>query len=214
MGHRARTTHLFISVVGVLALAACSTYHTTYTNLHAPGHDPVVDEGALLEEAGFFDGWEHFWVFGLLPFESGVDTAAECGSERVEQVRTYQSGLQFLLANVQGAFIFVNVWSPYTAKVDCARTANAAHRREHVDLAYHDAGTASLSFPSTVDPVPGYTIASNGYPLSSDREEQCVNACVEADRACVATCGEHRNPMECDAQCRRTESDCRHDCRR
>lgn len=112
---------LLAATIAMASLSGCATYHTTYTNVHPPGRDPVADAGEHMEEAGFFHGWEHFWIFGLLPFENRVDAADECAYERVEQVRTYQSGLQFLLANVQGAFIFVNVWSPYSAKVDCAR---------------------------------------------------------------------------------------------
>ena len=122
MRNRKRMTRLFASVSAIAAFSGCATYHTTYTNLHPPGRDPVHDGHAELEEAGFFHGWEHFWIFGLLPFENRVDAARQCEAGTVEQIRTYQSGLQFLLSNVQGAFIFVNVWSPYTAKVDCARS--------------------------------------------------------------------------------------------
>lgn len=120
MLNRKKLLTLIASATILGLTSGCATYHTTYTNLHPPGHDPVSDEGGQLEEAGFFEGWRHFWIFGLLPFENRVDVANECEANSVEQIRTYQSGLQFLLSNVQGAFIFVNVWSPYTAKIDCA----------------------------------------------------------------------------------------------
>ena len=132
-----RFSVLVVTVAVVLTTFGCSTYHTTYTNLHPVGDDPVADHSARLVEAGFFHGWEHFWIFGLLPFENRVAARSRCEENTVEQVRTYQSGLQFLLANLQGAFIYVNVWSPYTAKVDCAlplgNSADVSRRTQSVD---------------------------------------------------------------------------------
>lgn len=101
------------------AMVGCSTYHTTYTHLYAEGHDPGATPHTMVEKAGALDGWQNFWVFGLIPGTKTVDTTAQCGAGRVETIRTYQSGLQFLISNLQGAFALVNVWTPYTAQSDC-----------------------------------------------------------------------------------------------
>ena len=193
----------------------CATYHTTYTNLHPPGQDPVGDAGATLEEAGFFDGWEHFWIFGLLPLENRVAAAAECESAGVEQVRTYQSGLQFLLSNVQGAFIFVNVWSPYTAKIDCARAevGPAARSSTGVDDRLSESLSSDVPRQSIEPTFLLSSLEKHPAPFSRGQEDVCRDACVDEHRMCVTECGEHSNPIECDHRCRRAMSACERRCR-
>ncbi len=47
-----------------------------------------------------------------------------------------------------------------------------------------------------------------------DEEEICVDQCKAQHDQCVDYCGEHRNPIECDADCREEFQDCVHECRR
>lgn len=41
----------------------------------------------------------------------------------------------------------------------------------------------------------------------------CERACYEQESACARACGEHTNPMECDATCRDDRDDCLRECR-
>jgi hypothetical protein len=40
----------------------------------------------------------------------------------------------------------------------------------------------------------------------------CTDACYQQKAACVADCGEHRDPMECDSICREALEDCLRTC--
>ena len=44
-------------------------------------------------------------------------------------------------------------------------------------------------------------------------EDPCRDACYEAHRQCIEYCGDHSNPIECDADCRDTQEDCLRQCR-
>ena len=46
----------------------------------------------------------------------------------------------------------------------------------------------------------------------SDRD-LCVDACEQAKARCVATCGTHDNPMECEEDCQETIQACTRQCR-
>lgn len=41
----------------------------------------------------------------------------------------------------------------------------------------------------------------------------CERACYERQSACARVCGEHTNPVECDATCRDEREDCIRECR-
>ena len=44
-------------------------------------------------------------------------------------------------------------------------------------------------------------------------QDPCRNACHEAHARCVGNCGEHSNPMECDARCDEAMQECESSCR-
>jgi hypothetical protein len=49
---------------------------------------------------------------------------------------------------------------------------------------------------------------------SGDMEDgPCRQACHENHAACVETCGDHSNPVECDSECSETLQDCLRECR-
>lgn len=46
----------------------------------------------------------------------------------------------------------------------------------------------------------------------SEGHEACSRACHESKAQCVATCGTHPNPSECDAECREQLQECVAEC--
>ncbi len=47
----------------------------------------------------------------------------------------------------------------------------------------------------------------------ADGEDDCKSACEMQRKQCVEACGEHPNPVECDADCRDDLEDCDRHCR-
>jgi hypothetical protein len=43
-------------------------------------------------------------------------------------------------------------------------------------------------------------------------EDPCRSACRKAHSRCVEVCGEHSNPMECDARCDKQAQECERNC--
>jgi len=43
-------------------------------------------------------------------------------------------------------------------------------------------------------------------------ETPCEEVCEAAHQQCIEECGNHSNPVECAAPCRRTLQDCTHQC--
>jgi hypothetical protein len=41
----------------------------------------------------------------------------------------------------------------------------------------------------------------------------CEKACLAEERQCINVCSEYPNPIECEADCRKTAQKCRHTCR-
>jgi len=57
-------------------------------------------------------------------------------------------------------------------------------------------------------------IAMAGSPASALDEEYdaCEAACRAAKVQCITSCGEHDDPMECDARCEEQAQECREEC--
>jgi hypothetical protein len=53
-----------------------------------------------------------------------------------------------------------------------------------------------------------------GYPASAQDEghDSCAAACGDAREQCVTSCGEHDDPMECEADCEDQAEDCTERC--
>lgn len=47
-----------------------------------------------------------------------------------------------------------------------------------------------------------------------DDENSCIQACKVEHARCISACGEHSNPVECEATCRETFEDCERRCYR
>lgn len=45
------------------------------------------------------------------------------------------------------------------------------------------------------------------------QDDRCEAICEEQIRACITTCAGHKNPMECDSECREQDDECVHECR-
>jgi len=59
-----------------------------------------------------------------------------------------------------------------------------------------------------------FTSAATGdMPLAEGDAPTCRNACHEELRVCIESCGEHRNPIECEADCRKVDYECNHHCK-
>jgi hypothetical protein len=47
---------------------------------------------------------------------------------------------------------------------------------------------------------------------ADSEENDCVSACEMQKQQCVEVCGDHSDPIECDADCRDAFEDCRQQC--
>ena len=109
-----RTAAVMVLLVCALLCSGC--YTTTYYNFQSnPSSDFAAHTGDEPEIPRY---WRNFWVFGLAPGKLTIDAAADCGGvdhlERLETERTFVQGLinQF-------AGYYINVYSPYSARVVC-----------------------------------------------------------------------------------------------
>jgi len=105
----------FAALAAILVLCS-GCYTTTYHNFDARTEiDAVEPEDAVATRQRY---WRHFWIYGWRPEVMTIDVAAECGGmEHVERLETGGTFLQGLVAMFAGYYI--NIYSPYTARVVC-----------------------------------------------------------------------------------------------
>jgi hypothetical protein len=48
---------------------------------------------------------------------------------------------------------------------------------------------------------------------AQQEDEACRTACQTQHEQCIEACGEHSDPVECDADCREQMEDCNTECR-
>lgn len=53
-----------------------------------------------------------------------------------------------------------------------------------------------------------------GESSKAQDEESCKMDCAAQHKQCVEVCGEHSNPIQCEADCRDDEYACHQDCER
>jgi hypothetical protein len=71
----------------------------------------------------------------------------------------------------------------------------------------------STTHADTTDSQTSYAEATYSDTAYRDREEEdCKAACEVQREQCVDVCGAHRNPVECDSQCRDDAIDCSRNC--
>ena len=98
-----------------LCLPAC--YRTIYRNLRPPNMPPAVESTDTLTKKTP-RGWQHFFIWGIIPFDRRIDAAALCGGEEhIDRIETEQTFLQRLIESFAG--YYVNVYAPYNAHVVC-----------------------------------------------------------------------------------------------
>lgn len=69
-------------------------------------------------------GWQHFFIWGLVPGRITIDARAKCGdTDLVHSIQTQETFLQGLIAAFAG--YYVNIYSPYTGQVWCYPPAPA-----------------------------------------------------------------------------------------
>jgi len=101
----------------VLSLLLLSTacYRTHYENFspanpnRAPVAAPPVKSGS---------GWQHFFIYGLVPNEITLDARGQCGgTENVHSIQTRQTFLEGLVESVAG--FYINIYAPWDGVVYC-----------------------------------------------------------------------------------------------
>ncbi len=98
----------------VFASLATGCFKTTYLNLYS--EDYTIPQGSVATNWQP-SGWQHFFVWGLLPGERTIDASKLCGEGHVAEIQTRQTFLQGLITAVAG--FYINVYAPYTGKAVC-----------------------------------------------------------------------------------------------
>jgi len=104
-------------ILGVPLALGC--YTTTYSNFAPPDHAAPQHTGSERNDVQY---WRSFWMYGWFPPELRIDASAACGgAEHVDKLTTEQTFIQGLIASFAG--YYVNIYSPYSARVVCDHVA-------------------------------------------------------------------------------------------
>ena len=96
-----------------LLLSAC--YRTHYVNFSP--QNPIRGAAATADEP-VRSGWQHFFLWGLVPDEKPIDAREACGgSERIHSIQTHQTFLEGLV-RVLTTF-YINIYSPWDGAIYC-----------------------------------------------------------------------------------------------
>ena len=104
--------------VGLLLLCAClpGCFRTVYRNLLPPNAPTPVETDKTLNKK-MPRGWQHFFLYGLIPDERVIDAAALCeGEEHVKTVETRNTFVQRLVSAY-------GIYTPWNAHVTCDHPA-------------------------------------------------------------------------------------------
>jgi hypothetical protein len=109
-------------ILALLLVVGSGCYRTHYENF-SPAN-PMRAADAPPTYVGK-RGWTHFFIWGWVPAEEFIDARAICGGpENVHAIETRRTFLEGLVAAFAGYYI--NIYSPWDAKVICRRPAPPA----------------------------------------------------------------------------------------
>lgn len=96
-------------------LLSTSCFRTHYENF-SPTNPNLAPQATQPVKSG--SGWQHFFIYGLVPGELTIDARKQCGSaDNVHSIQTRQTFLEGLVESVAGYYI--NIYAPYDAAVYC-----------------------------------------------------------------------------------------------
>lgn len=102
-------------LLSLLLLGSAACYRTHYENFspanpnRAPSTTQPVRSGS---------GWQHFFIYGLVPSEITIDARQQCGgAENVHSIQTRQTFLEGLIESVAG--FYINIYAPWDGAVYC-----------------------------------------------------------------------------------------------
>jgi hypothetical protein len=105
-----------VAALATSALLSVGCYRTVYRNLQPPNAPPATETPQTLNTK-VSRGWQHYFIYGLIPSERRIDAMAECGGEEhVSTVETRRTFLQALVSPYQ-------IYTPWNAHVTCDHPA-------------------------------------------------------------------------------------------
>ena len=113
---------LRIIVILLIMLTSSGCYRAVYKNVqggrdsaregHSKGSTPVLVDNSSES------GWQHFFIYGLVPSEKIINASGICGgAEHIKSIstrRTFAEGLVTMFAGY-----YINIYSPYDGEVEC-----------------------------------------------------------------------------------------------
>ena len=104
----------------LLVLLVFGCYRTHYENFSP--NNPIRAPQSARPAHG--TGWQHFFLYGLVPDERDIDARGICGgTENVAAIETRRTFAEGLVAAFAGYYI--NVYSPFDGAVFCGATPSA-----------------------------------------------------------------------------------------
>jgi hypothetical protein len=101
--------------LSLLLLLSTSCFRTHYENF-SPANRNLAPRATQPVRSG--TGWQHFFIYGLIPSELTLDARAQCGgAENVHSIQTRQTFLEGLVESVAG--FYINIYAPWDGAVYC-----------------------------------------------------------------------------------------------
>jgi len=102
----------------LVVLTSSGCYRAVYTNIQGINAGSVKDKPSVIVDTSNESGWQHFFIYGLVPDEKIINVSEICGGkEHIKNISTRRTFAQGLIAAFAGYYI--NIYSPYDGKVEC-----------------------------------------------------------------------------------------------
>ena len=98
-----------------LLLLSTSCFRTHYENF-SPANPNLAPQTAQPVKRG--SGWQHFFIYGLVPSELTIDAREQCGgTENLHSIQTRQTFIEGLVESFAG--FYINIYAPWDGAVYC-----------------------------------------------------------------------------------------------